>query len=237
MNQHILMGDVVASSRQDPGLLRRQLKTLVAGCNRHLASQITSPYTITLGDEFQGVAATLSGAVAAIIYLEEERLKQRFPFQLHYIAHFGEIATPINPEIAYGMMGPGLTRARSLLSAKQRSRPRFHFDYGEAFFGPTLDDLFSVLNRIVGRWKLRDFPLIYDLITNPSNDEVGQLHDKDRSLIWKRRLALRVTEYGHLKCAITRLAAKCDDDFAADFARTNAAGTPRRKPREAQSKQ
>ena len=77
--------------------------------------------------------------------------------------------------------------------------------------------------------------MIYDLIANPSNDAVGIMHGKDRSLIWKRRLALRVTEYGHLKCAITRLAARYDHDLAIAEAERRAGGAPGRKPPQSKS--
>lgn len=59
---------------------------------------------------------------------EEECLKQEYDFKLHYALSYGDIDTEINPDIAYEMMGPGLTKARKLLYNKSRSRKRFEFD-------------------------------------------------------------------------------------------------------------
>jgi hypothetical protein len=58
-NYFILMDDVIGSRRLDPGKVRRQLKDLLSACNRDLRAKILSPYTTTLGDEFQGVPRSL----------------------------------------------------------------------------------------------------------------------------------------------------------------------------------
>ena len=210
MDHHILMGDVVASSKQDHRQLQADLKELVASCNTSLAPGIKSPYTITLGDEFQGVAASLRDSVAAILFLEEKILSAKLDFKLHYVAHLGPIDTPINPDIAHQMMGTGLTTARALLTQKRRERPRFHFEYPDPLVGNLLNDIFFVLERIIDRWNLRDYALITDMIAHTDNAEVGQMHGKDRSLIWRRRATLRIEEYRRLKSAVEHIAADFD---------------------------
>ena len=124
----IVMGDVMGSRRLDATKLRQQLKTLLSASNRDLNTEILSPYTTTLGDEFQGVARSLRGVAECIFYWEETRIKKENNFGIRYVAHYGEIQTPINTEVAYGMMGPGLTKARALLTDKRRGQPRFSFD-------------------------------------------------------------------------------------------------------------
>ena len=122
------MGDVVASRRVDAREMRRHLKSLVSSCNSDLKALILSPYTITLGDEFQGIATSLRAIAESIFYFEETRIKNQYHFKLRYVGHYGEIQTSINREIAYEMMGPGLTRTRALLTDKRRGRPRLIFD-------------------------------------------------------------------------------------------------------------
>lgn len=210
MRYHIVMGDVVASSALEARVLRKELKALVSACNDANRKQILSPLTITLGDEFQGVAASLTAAIQLILFLEEQTLKRNLPFRLHYVAHFGNIETAINPDIAYEMLGPGLTRARSILATKMKNRPRFTFAYDDELTANTLNDLFFVLEHISARWHEQDYALIYDMINLDSDREVAEKNGRDRSLVWKRRSTLRISEYRHQKRAITLLAEHFD---------------------------
>ena len=67
----ILMGDVIGSRRLYARKLQRQLKNLLSACNQHLKAGILSPYTTTLGDEFQGIAMSLRATAESIFFLEE----------------------------------------------------------------------------------------------------------------------------------------------------------------------
>ena len=100
----IVMGDVMGSRRLDAAKLRQQLMALLSACNGDLKTEILSPYTTTLGDEFQGIARSLHAVAECIFYLEERRIKNQDNFGIRYVAHYGEIQTPLNTEVAYGMM-------------------------------------------------------------------------------------------------------------------------------------
>lgn len=196
MGEHfILMGDVIGSRRLYAPTLQQQLKGLLSACNRDLKIEILSPYTTTLGDEFQGVASSLRAAAECIFYLEETRIKNRYYFAIRYVTHHGEIQTPINREIAYEMMGPGLTRARALLTDKRRGQPRFYFDLPDKRLAENLTRLFGVIDGLTNRWALPDYPLISDMLSNQNNGDVAAKHGKNRSQIWKRRKHLLIEEY------------------------------------------
>lgn len=197
---HIFMGDVVASSTRNPTDLLGQFKGLIGEANKRYRPEILSPYTITLGDEFQGIAKSLKSIIETIFFLEEEIIRKQYTFKLHYVAHWGEVATRINRNIAYEMMGPGLATARTTLATKKRKRPRFVFLYGEPD-SMILNDLFLVVEDIVDRWKTRDFDLITDLVKSDSDAEVALQRKRDRTLVWRRRESLRVAEYKALKRA------------------------------------
>jgi len=202
----IVMGDVIESRKQDATRLRQQLKALLASCNRDLKSAILSPYTTTLGDEFQGIARSLRGAVESIFYFEERRVKKQNAFGIRYVVHYGEIQTPINTEVAYGMMGPGLTKARALLTDKRRGQPRFCIDLPDKRLAENLTRLFGVIDGLTGRWVRKDFSLIADMLSDTNNEEVAARHHKNRSQIWKRRRHLLIEEYRMAKAVILDLA-------------------------------
>ncbi len=193
------MGDVVNSSDYDGEVLSKGLKELVESTNKKFGKAILSPLTITLGDEFQGILSSVSSGIDLLFHLEEELLRTEPDFKLHYVLLLGEIETEINPDIAYEMMGKGLTEARKMLSSKKRSRKRFRFKLQNKEQTEQLSRIFEVLDTIILNWKKEDYPLILDMINNDNNSEVGELHDKNRDQIWKRRKTLMINEYNLLK--------------------------------------
>ncbi len=195
----IFMGDVVNSSDYDGEVLSKGLKELVESTNKKFSKDILSPLTITLGDEFQGILSSVSSGIDLLFHLEEELLKAEPDFKLHYVLLLGEIETEINPDIAYEMMGKGLTEARKMLSSKKRNRKRFRFKLQNKEQTEQLSKIFEVLDTIILNWKKEDYPLILDMINNDNNSEVGELHEKNRDQIWKRRKTLMINEYNLLK--------------------------------------
>lgn len=193
------MGDVVSSSEYPPEKLRPGLKELVELCNKKFREEILSPLTITLGDEFQGIVKNPLSAISILFFLEEHCLSVNPFFKLHYVFYVGTIDTEINPDIAYEMMGSGLTEARKILTEKKRGRDRFKFNLGEKKESQQLNRIFKVIDSLIMNWKKDDYPLILDMIKNSNNQEVGDLHGKNRDQIWKRRNTLMIEEYNLLK--------------------------------------
>lgn len=199
---YILMGDVIGSSDYEPEKLGKSLKELVHSANEDLKDQTLSPYTVTLGDEFQGITKSLKSGIETLFYFEEQRLAKELEFKLHYVLHFGKIETKINLETSYGMLGEGLSEARKKLTAKKRDRKRFNFSLKKKEQSEQLNRLFEVLDGITERWKQDDFGLILDMIRNDNDREVGEIHNKDRSQIYRRRKTLMIHEYNLLKESI-----------------------------------
>lgn len=196
------MGDVIRSSDYRPEKLGKSLKELVQSANKYLREKTLSPYTVTLGDEFQGVTKSLNSGIETLFYFEEERLAKKLKFKLHYVLHFGKIETEINEEISYGMLGEGLTEAREKLTAKKRGRNRFNISLDDKELSQQLNRLFEVFDSITQKWKQGDFGLILDMIRNENDQEVGEKYGKDRSQIYRRRKTLMIHEYNLLKESI-----------------------------------
>ncbi len=203
-DQYILMGDIVKSRDFESVMLRSEFQKLIQSCNRVLDERIASPYTITLGDEFQGIATSLGSLLEAIFYLEESSLE--LPFKLRYAGSAGRIDTPINEKIAYGMMGDGLTSTRERLSDKGRGKPRIQVDLRDSRLSQEINQLFMVYDGIVSAWNRDYASLIVALINNDNNEEVGSKFGKNRSQIWKRRKTLQIQEYNIVKALIIQKA-------------------------------
>lgn len=108
-----VIGDLVAS-REVPRreAFQRRLAGVLAGVGR-TARRLASPYTITLGDEFQAVyrgADTLFADLAAI-------LAEIHPVRARFAVGVGALTTRLNPRQALGMDGPVFHQARAALTA------------------------------------------------------------------------------------------------------------------------
>lgn len=200
--QFILMGDIVKSSQYEGRELHKDFRALVDFCNNKQASGILSPYTITLGDEFQGIAKDLRSAIESIFFFEESILKMMFCFKIRYVLHYGEIDTPLNREIAYGMLGNGLIKARKMLSTKRRDRRKYQFDLENYILSRQFNKLFYVLEGFARGWSRKDFTLIFDMLRKDNDNEIATKYGKNRSQIWKRRKHLYIEEYKTIQTVI-----------------------------------
>lgn len=211
MNRHyIVMADVVRSMSYDGNELMGEFKRIVEECNDAHKDILLSPFTITLGDEFQGVAASLSAAVDAILFLEDRTLTVQPAFSLRYVLVYGAIDTPINPIIAHGMVGPGLASAREMLTNKRRGRPRFQVDVGADSCSEELRTVFRLLELLSRHWKEKDYILIRELLWNSDDKAIALRFGKTASQIWKRRKTLQIEEYVIAKKLLKRSVEHCE---------------------------
>ncbi len=204
-NYYVFMADVIASRSREPQELMEEFENLVSTANTLFSEGILSPLTITLGDEFQGVVSTLLDAVRVLVWLEEARLKGVFGSQLRYVIHYGEITTPLNPQLAYGMLGPGLADAREELADKRRRRSRFRIELPDRRLALQLSQLLDVMFALTREWKCEDASLLFDMMLHQNNEAVAVAHGKNRSQVWKRRRNLYVDEYVSLKTVVLEL--------------------------------
>lgn len=210
------MGDLTGSSDAPSEDVATQLRAVVAGVNEAFAEDILSPLTVTLGDEFQGVARSAKAAVGMIFAFERAWIDRRVP-DLHYSWVWGPVATEINREIAHGMMGPALTDARAMLTRKDRDREKVQVALADrSRGGDTLQDVFLGLTGISNRWKDKDFALVSDLLDMSDISRVAERHDRDTSSIYRRRESLMIEPYQALERALTTLADQIDRETGLD---------------------
>jgi len=208
------MGDITGSGKLDARDAQDALRSLVDGVNTAHAPQILSPLTITLGDEFQGVCRSFESVIEIIFAFERARIDKMSPFRLHYAAVIGPIDTAINPEIAHGMLGAGLTEARRRLTARRRGRAWVELDRAASAEMSILGHVMAVADSILARWKRRDYPLIAHLLREGSDAAVGKEVGKTRSQIYKRRRTLMVDDIIALETAAKGLARLIDGERA-----------------------
>lgn len=208
---YIVMADVIRSRSYDGSNLMHEFMRIVEECNAAHKGALLSPYTITLGDEFQGVAGSLRSAVDSILFLEDRLLTVHPVFMLRYVIVYGGIDTPINPLVAHGMTGPGFVSAREMLTKKRRGRRRFQLNLSGSLYTDDLNMLFRLLELLSGHWKEKDYALIRELLWNDDAD-VAARFGKTKSQIWKRRKTLQIEEYITIKELLRRTVSHIEDN-------------------------
>jgi hypothetical protein len=108
-----VIADVVGS-RELPRreLFQRRLARVLEE-RRSGARHLASPYTITLGDEFQAVYRGAETVFADVVKI----LAAIHPVRARFAVGLGPLSTRLNPRAALGMDGPAFHRARAALTA------------------------------------------------------------------------------------------------------------------------
>lgn len=114
-----VIGDMVGSRRKsNRAELQSQLLETLDHINRDHALAIASKFTVTIGDEFQGLLSTPSRWSDIIDQLARHLPKTNFRFGLGY----GTLSTALQ-EVALQMDGPAWHLAREGVENRSRNRP------------------------------------------------------------------------------------------------------------------
>ncbi|MFC3414734.1 SatD family protein [Algoriphagus hitonicola] len=190
----ILMGDIIDSSKQDAVLLQQEFAKLIDQINHDFAEDLLSPLTITLGDEFQSVVKSLRASVEILIKLEEQKWNLNCPVNLRYSLGYGEISTPINSQIAYGMIGSGLMEVRESLIDLKEEADRVVI-LGEVPREEEMKLALDLFLEMHQNWKWKDRDIISGYFLTKDYKQVAKTMKKDVSLIWRRFKSLGFKSY------------------------------------------
>lgn len=176
-----IIGDIVDSKkipeekRRD---IQKKLKKTLDTINKQYHKNLASNFTITLGDEFQGLLKTPERIFEMLDTIElamaEEQIEIRFGIGL------GEITTKIDPALSIGADGPAYWHARTAIEYIHDED-----DYGLnhiAFYYPDHPDV-GLINAAIGmteytknKWTTTQIAVLSALIqTDNYNDNFKQV--------------------------------------------------------------
>lgn len=202
----ILMADIINSRVTDQQQLMLDFRSVITEINTEVKDNFLSPMTITLGDEFQSIVTNLSSGIDTIIRLEEAIFSRQINFKLRYVLVEGIIETPINSKIAYEMLGEGLIEAREGLQNMKSSKSRYMVKLKNERLEGAINNTFTALQGIVDDWKVEsDYQIVSKFIENKDYKEVAIEVNREKSVIWKRKISLKVKEYLSLKKVLAYL--------------------------------
>lgn len=150
-NYCVIIGDIVQSKEiKNRKAFQRKFYSVLQKINKGFASQIVSRFTITLGDEFQGVLKDLSSSYELINLIQEAF----YPTKLRFGAGWGEITTQIK-KVAVGMDGPAFHRAREAIFAAKKKGQAVVFKTNKPEKDLTFNTLSLCLENIEEAWTAR----------------------------------------------------------------------------------
>lgn len=203
----LLMGDIVGSEHAlSPDALHRQFNDAIEAANTRHAQDLVSPLTITLGDEFQGLMTSLVGAMHAARDLRLGLMAQGI--DCRFVIGKVTLTTPVNPDRAWNMMGPGFGRAREILNDKKPD-VFYRFSLRDAPVTETLLDAIGAgLSRIEQGWTDRQRSDITALLGGTSPADLAQARGVSVHSVYKVRGSGHYDVYAqHWRAIETALAA------------------------------
>jgi hypothetical protein len=185
-NYTVIMGDLVGSERSKPfHQLHAAFNQSVDDQNVKHKEAIKSPLTITLGDEFQGIAESLVSAIQVVRDMRLQLMAQKV--DCRFVIGAVEIQTPFNRENAWNMMGPGLSRAREKLNEKRTiSLYRFSLPK-DSVTELMLDALGAGLTVIERSWTDQQRDDIAELLKGTSPSDIAKKRNVSVHSIYKVR--------------------------------------------------
>jgi len=149
--------------------VQKKLKKTLLNLNKKYSTFIASKFTITLGDEFQGLLFNGVKIIPIISEIEQEM----YPIAIRYGIGIGEITTQIDPDLAIGADGPGYYRAREALEflkqiekKKQAGKATIRIEAVEKQFPPIelINTIFTLLTAIKDSWTERQRETIWNML-------------------------------------------------------------------------
>jgi hypothetical protein len=162
-----VIADVVASRHvSDRTALQDQLAATLHAINQNRHG-LLSPYTITLGDEFQAVLQSADGIFADLALMQS----QVHPTAVRFSIGGGPLATPVNNVSAIGMDGPAFYAARSGIEHLKKTRERLRVSIPGAA-AEWIDPVLSFISHAQAKWPASRFVILHHLLTGKRVSEI-----------------------------------------------------------------
>jgi hypothetical protein len=190
------MGDVVSSETYNQKKLQNKFADIIALLNNKHKKKILSPLTITLGDEFQGIVKDLNSGTEIILDAQRTCIHEGIDFKIRFVLNSGIIETPINREVAYGMLGRGLSDTREKIETLKKQQVRFMISTGDSKTDAAFSNAFVLYQSIIDQWNSStDLLLTSQFIRYKDYKIVAKKLNHTASMTWKREKSLLIKEF------------------------------------------
>lgn len=188
----VIIGDVVESkemNRDRRGEVQELLLQQIERINSR-SSSIVSPFTITLGDEFQAVYREVSSLLDDCF----EILAELYPVRVRFSISMGDIATALNKKQALGMDGPAFHEARNGIDELKQTGHMFRVEIGHASERPETQAVTDLINHSLNllsatmkRWKGSRYKILVMLNEDNPVKKIAEKLGISESAVYKNQ--------------------------------------------------
>lgn len=191
-NSLVLIADLEASreieEKEREGFQQR-LENILNDLNEQGQNDtgLISPYTVTLGDEFQAV---FNKADLTFIHMFKIMVALH-PVAVRFSLGVGNIATPINSEQAIGMDGPAFHEAREGMEILKESGYLFHIRIEEEdnLDLKIINSSLKLLSKQIRSWNKKRLAILYMLKEGYDYKAISEELDISKSAFYKNKEA------------------------------------------------
>ncbi len=169
MKKIVLIGDIVSSRKiKNRSLTQQKFEETFKQINKK-NKPLISPFTITLGDEFQAVYEKAD----LLFYNIWQILQYTSPIKIRFSIGVGEITTPINKKQAIGMDGPAFYFAREGMEELKETNNLFILKGEGISNSELLNQILFLLSHQINGWKQTRYKIITSLYEGISVKEMA----------------------------------------------------------------
>lgn len=190
-----IIGDIKDSRKiNERSEIQKKLSCILKNVNKLYYNDIAAKFTITLGDEFQGLLEGWAHIFDIVKYIQ----KEMYPVKLRFGIGIGEISTDIVYEAAIGADGPAYYAARKMIEElreqekrikKQASDIQVSCNDIECFDIKEINTILALMKIIEDSWSEKQRLTIWDMAENGgSQKECAKRMNTTQSTV-ARRLA------------------------------------------------
>jgi hypothetical protein len=185
-----VIGDLVGSRgvAQRSAFQRRLAKVLEK--TSAAARRLASPYTITLGDEFQAVYRGGESLFADVVGI----MAEIHPVRARFAVGVGELTTRINPEQALGMDGPAFHQARAALTALKAEERLLRIAGAEEKTWALANRVLNLLSNDLEDWSRNRLFILAGLLQGHAVREIEEGLKISRVAVYKNIRAAALDE-------------------------------------------
>lgn len=146
-----IIGDLEASKELSKATRNKTqivLEELFTG-KRFSREGVVSPYTLTLGDEFQALYED-AGNLFHHIWTVTAAIH---PVKIRWAIGTGEIDTPVNKKRSLGMDGPAFHKARNGIEILKKEKQLFRVETGDELYDTLANSSLKLLTADLRKWK------------------------------------------------------------------------------------
>lgn len=195
MNYTAIIGDIKESKMiENRGMVQEKLKHVLERVNENYHADISAKFTITLGDEFQGLLNRNEYLLAIIKDIQREM----YPVRLRFGIGIGEIHTDIFYEAAIGADGPAYYAARAMIEELREQERKYRRQAAdirisiynlECFEITEINTILALMKIIEDGWSEKQRYTIWDMAQNGGSQEECAKRMRTTQSTVARRLA------------------------------------------------